>query len=402
MRKLLIPMMLILVMAFAFGGCKKKDVEPGPGGKETPNTMKEPYKIGAVFAVTGPASWLGEPEKNTVEMLVEQINSAGGVNGHKIEVIVEDSQANPDKAKALVQKLIQRDEVIAVIGPSTSGESMAIKDLMNEEEVPLISCAAAEAIVKPIEGAKWIFKVPQTDADAARRIYECMKELGLTKAGLLTAQTGFGGAGREQLKALAPDYEIEIVGDETYAKDASDLKVELQKLKDAGAEAVINWSILPVQAKIAGMMKDIDFGAQLFQSHGYGNPKYATEGGIAADGTIFPAGRLLVAELLEDDNSQKSLLVKYKKDYESKYKEDVSTFGGHAYDALLLLVDALKEVGPDKAKIRDQFETRHGEKAFIGTGGVFQLSDEDHCGLDKQAFELMTVKDGKFVPYKKE
>jgi len=392
MKKAFLTVTFLLMATLFFNGCgKKEDAEE-----------KETIKIGAVFAVTGGASWLGEPEKRTVEMLVEEINAKGGIDGHKIELIIEDDQANPDKTKAAVKKLILRDNVVVIIGPSTSGSSLAIKTIMNDEKVPLVSCAAAEVIVTPIDSAKWVFKVPQTDADCARRIYECMNELGLTKAGLMTSQTGFGGAGREQLKKLAPEYGIEIVGDETYAGDASDVRVELQKLKDTGAEAVINWTIKPIQAGIAGQMKDIGFGAQLFQSHGYGNIKYAKEGGEAAEGTIFPAGRLLIADLLPEDHPQKKVLVKYKNDYEKKFKEDVSTFGGHAYDALMIVVDALDEVGADRAKIRDYLETRHGDKAFVGTGGVFNISPEDHCGLDKNAFELITVKDSKFVPYEKE
>ena len=388
MKRAVIPIMLTAALILLFNGTVK--------------AANEPYKVGAIFSVTGPASWLGDPEKKTVEMLVEAINKAGGINGHPLEVIIEDDEGNPDKAKAAAQKLILKDKVTVIIGPSTSGCSFTAKGEANDNEVPLISCAAAEKIVVPVEENMWIFKVPQTDADCARRIFECMKDLGLKKAGLLTDKEGFGMAGREQLLKFAKEYDIEVAGDETFAKGDSDLSVQLQKLKGAKVDAVIAWTILPVQADIAKQMKGIEFKAQLFQSHGYGNIKYVEQGGEAANGTIFPAGRLLVADLLDDDHPQKNVLVSYKKDYESKYGEAVSTFGGHAYDALMLVVEALKAVGPDSAKIRDNLETRNGKNAFIGTAGIFNITDKDHCGLDKNAFELITVKDGKFVPFKKE
>ncbi len=393
MKKLLFCVTFILLAAFVLNGCgRKKDEEE----------EKEVYKIGAVFAVTGPASWLGEPEKKTALMLVDQINAKGGINGHKIELIIEDTKGSADETVKAVLKLIEKDNVVAVIGPSRSGSSMAIVETINEKKVPNISCAAAEAIVVPVDERKWVFKVPQTDADCARRIYMCMNDLGLTKAGIITGTTGFGKAGAEQLRKLAPEYGIEIVEDVTYPPGATDMTAELSKIKAAGAEAVINWSIVPAQALIAQQLEQVDLDAQLFQSHGYGNIKYAEEGGEAANGTIFPCGALLIADMLADDHPRIKVLMKYKTDYESKYNESVSTFGGHAYDALMIVTKALEAVGPDRAKIRDYLETVNGDNAFSGTAGTFNMTKDDHCGLDETAFELLTVKDGKFVPYKEE
>jgi branched-chain amino acid transport system substrate-binding protein len=390
MKKALLTVTLLLLGAFVLNGCGKEKVEEGE---------KEPYKIGAVFAVTGPASWLGEPEKKTALMLVDQINAKGGIDGHKIDLIVEDTMGSPDETVKAVLKLIEKDNVLAVIGPSRSGSSMAIVDTINEKEVPNVSCAAAEAIVVPVEERKWVFKVPQTDADCARRIYMCMNDLGLKKAGLITGTTGFGKAGEEQLRKLAGEYGIEIVASETYAPGATDMTAELSKIKTAGAEAVINWSIVPAQALVAKQMEQVGLDVQLFQSHGYGNVKYAQEGGEAANGTIFPCGALLIADLLPDDHPRKNILMEYKTDYESKYDESVSTFGGHAYDSLMIVVKALENVGPDRAKIRDYLETINGGNAFVGTAGTFNMTKNDHCGLDVTAFELLTVEDGKFVPY---
>jgi branched-chain amino acid transport system substrate-binding protein len=352
----------------------------------------EPIKIGAVFAVTGKASWLGEPERNTVKMIEEEVNAAGGINGTPIEVIVEDTVGLPPNTINAVKKLITKDEVIAIIGPSRSGTTMAVKPIMEEYEVPLISCAAAADIVNPT--AKWVFKTPQRDSDCVIRIYEHMLSKGMTKAAIITGTTGFGAAGRAQLKKIAGEMGIEIVADETYGPGDQSMEAQLNKIKGTDAQAVINWSIVPAQVIVPKNMHQLGMDIQLYQSHGFGNPKYGESCGEAGEGIIFPAGRLLVVDTLEDDNSQKALLAKYKADYEAKFKDEVSTFGGHAYDALWLIVEALKEVGPDKAKIREYVENKKG---FVGTGGIFNMSAEDHCGLQKDAFELITVKGGKFV-----
>jgi branched-chain amino acid transport system substrate-binding protein len=162
-------------------------------------------------------------------------------------------------------------------------------------------------------------------------------------------------------------------------------------------QAVVNWSIVPAQAIIAKNMRQAGWDVPLFQSHGFGNIKYVEAAGAAAEGIIFPAGRLLVAEELEDSNPQKALLVKYKNDYEDKYKEAASTFGGHCYDAMNILAEAIKIGGNDRDKVRDAIENL---KNFPGTGGVFNFSADDHNGLDINSFVMLTVKDGKFVLYK--
>jgi len=352
----------------------------------------EPIKIGAVFAVTGKASWLGEPERNTVKMIEAEVNAAGGINGRLIEVIVEDTAGVEPNTINAVKKLINKDNVVAIIGPSRSGTTMAVKPIVEESAVPLISCAAAAAIVDPL--AKWVFKTPQKDSDAVIRIYEHAKANGVTKIAIITGTTGFGAAGRTQLLKYAPKMGMEIVADETYGPADTNMEAQLTKIKATDAQAIVNWSIVPAQVIVAKNMSQLGMNIQLYQSHGFGNVKFAEACGEAGNGIIFPAGRLLVVDTLDDANAQKALLTKYKAGYEAKYKDEVSTFGGHAYDALWLVINAIKAVGTDKDKIRDYIENTKG---FVGTGGVFNMSPEDHCGLQKDAFEMITVKDGKFV-----
>jgi len=357
---------------------------------------KDTIKIGAIFAVTGPASFLGAPESKTVKMLVDDINAKGGINGKEIELIVKDSGGNPEKAISFAKQLIEEDKVFAIVGPSTSGETMKIKNICEKGKTILMSCAAAEVIVNPI--AKYVFKTPQKDSHAAMKIFQTMKDMGITQIGVISGNTGFGNAGKAQLAKIAPKYGIKILISETYDKKATDLTGVLTKLKSKNVQGVVNWSIVPAQSIVAKNMKQLNMNIPLFQSHGFGNIKYAKEAGKAGEGIIFPCGRLLVADSLADSNKQKALLLKYKKDYESEYKEDVSTFGGHAYDAFMILVQGLKKGGADKEKVRDAIENM---KNFPGTGGVFNFSPVEHNGLDIESFSMLTVKDGKFVFYKK-
>jgi branched-chain amino acid transport system substrate-binding protein len=353
------------------------------------------YKVGAIFAVTGPAAWLGTPERNTAKMIEQEVNKAGGINGHPLEIIIEDTVGDPTKTVTAAKKLITKDEVLAIVGPSRSGTTMAVIPIVEEAKVPLISCAAAESIVIPVK--PWVFKTPQKDSDAAVKIYETMRERGISKIAIITATSGFGDQGRKQLKKLTPEFEIEIVADETYGPDDTDMTAQLTKIKASEAQAVVNWSIVPGQVIVAKNMRQLGMKIPLFQSHGFGNIKYAQTAGEAGEGIIFPCGRLLAVDTLADDHPQKEVLAKYKKEYEAKYEEDVSTFGGHAWDGLQLVIAALREVGPDREKIRDYIENT---KNFVGTGGIFNFSPEDHSGLTKDAFEMLTVKNEKFVVLK--
>ena len=363
----------------------------GAGQEEA--AAKEPIKVGAILAVTGGASFLGAPESKTLEMLVEETNAAGGIDGHPVELIIKDSQASAEKAISFARQLIEEEQVLAIVGPSTSGESMAIKDICQEAQTILLSCAAAETIVNPV--ASYVFKTPQKDSYAAIRIFQTMQEMGISKIGVVVGNTGFGNGGKAQLEKYAPEYGIEIAIAEVYDRAATDLTGVLTKLKARGVEAVVNWSIVPAQSIVAKNMRQLGMDVPLFQSHGFGNIKYVEAAGEAAEGIIFPCGRLLVADVLAAGHPQKDLLVKYKSDYESRYNEDVSTFGGHAYDAFIILKAAIEIVGSvEMSAVRDAIESLQG---VVGTAGVFNMSPSDHNGLGLDSFEMLTVKDGKFV-----
>lgn len=355
----------------------------------------ETIKVGAILAETGSAAFLGKPEVKTLQMLVEQVNNNGGLNGNKIELIIKDSAGKKENAVSFAKQLIEEEHVFAILGPTRSGSTMAIKNIAEKSKTLLISCASTKAIVDPV--AQWVFKTPQNDSLAVRKIYQEMNKQGLKKIAVVVGGTGFGKMGKMFLNDLAPEYGIEVLMNETYSPKATDLSPLVTKLmSNKEIEAVVNWSIVPAQTILAKNMKQQKWNVPLFQSHGFGNIKYVQAGGAGTEGIIFPAGRLLIADSLPDSHPQKEVLVTYKNDYEKKYNEPVSTFGGHAFDAFKILCRGIEQSGSlDREKVRQVIENM----TFVGTGGIFQFSPTDHSGLKIDAFEMMTVKDGKFVQY---
>ena len=358
--------------------------------------FKGTYKVGAVFSVTGRTSFLGDPEKKTAEMIAEEINNAGGINGNKLELIVYDTEGDATKANLAVKKLFTRDKVCAVIGPSLSGTSMAVKDLAEKYKKPIVSCAASYKIVwddKKGQARKWVFKTPQTDTMAAEAIYTHLKKNNISKIAIMSATSGFGASGRGELIKLAPEYGMEIVADEKYGPKDTDMTAQLTKIKGVAPQAIVNWSVGPTQVVVVRNWKDLGMTSiPFYQSHGFGSRKNIELAAGAAEGVYCPLGSVNIAELLPADHPQKAVTMKYMTDYKAKYNESLSSFGGHAWDALSMVVEALAKVGDDSAKIRDYLE--NNIKGFVGQHGIFNYSANDHNGLTKEAFNLVIVKGG--------
>lgn len=353
---------------------------------------KEPYKVGAVFSVTGRTSFLGEPEKKTAVMIAEAINKVGGINGHPLELVIYDDESDETKAVLAVKRLLKKDKVPVIIGPSLSGNTLAVVKVMNDAKVPLVSCAASNKIVTPVVDRHWIFKVPQSDTHAVEKIYDHLLKNGIKKIAIMSVSTGFGASGREELLRLAPQVGIEILADERYGPKDTDITAQLTRIRGTDAQAIVNWSVGPTQVLVVKNWHDLGMTSMpLYQSHGFGSRKNITLAAGAAEGVFCPLGRVNIPDLIPADNPQKKIIEIYNAAYQEKYKEPLSSFGGHGWDALNLVIDALKAVGPDSAKIRDYIETRTN---FIGQHGVFNFSPTDHNGLTKEAFEMVVVKDG--------
>jgi len=259
-------------------------------------------------------------------------------------------------------------------------------------KIPLISCAASYKIVEPVESRRWVFKVAGSDKHVVGKMYDYMKAKGISKIGIMTVSTGFGASGREELLRLAGEYGITVVADERYGPKDTDLTAQLTKIRESGAQAVVNWSVGPTAVLAVKGWRDLKMeGMPLFQSHGFGSKKYLELCGDAAEGVLLPLARVNVGPLLPDDHPQKKVIMEYMRAYEAKYQEPISSFGGHAWDSMHLALAALKAVGPDPAKIRDFLENT---KNFVGQHGIFNFSPQDHNGLSKDDLEMVVVKNG--------
>jgi len=351
----------------------------------------EPIRIGAIFSVTGPASFLGEPERNTAKMLEEDFNKAGGLLGRKVEVTVYDDESDATKAVTAVDRLIKRDRVVAVIGPSTSGSTLAIVPKVEEAKLPLISCAAAKKIVEPVK--RWVFKTPQSDALAVRKIYQHAKKAGLGKIAVLTASDAFGAAGREELKDVAAQVGMTIVADEVFGPKDTDMTAQLTRIKGTAAQAIVVWGTNPGPAVIARNRVQLKIGLPLYMSHGVASPKFIELAGPEnAEGILLPAGRLIAEGQVPAGHPQKAILANYIKEYESRFKQPTSTFGGYAWDAIMLVAQAAKRAqSAEPAAIRDALEATRG---FWGTTGEYNFSAEDHNGLTEEAFVMVRITKG--------
>ena len=277
----------------------------------------EPYKIGAVFSVTGPTSFLGEPEKKTAEMIAEEVNKQGGINGHPLELIVVDDESDATKCNIAVKKLLKQSEVPVIIGPSGSGQSLAVVGVAEEAQVPLISCAASYKIVTPIESRKWVFKVAGSDSHVVGKLYDHMKSKGIKKIAVMSASDGFGGSGREELLRLAGENGLEVVADERYNPQDTDLSAQLTKIRSAQPQAIVNWSTGPTQILAVKNWRDLGMSSiPLYQSHGFGSRKNLQLAGEAAEGVLLALARVNVGPLLSDQDPQKKVIMAYTKAYE--------------------------------------------------------------------------------------
>jgi len=351
-----------------------------------------PLKIGALFAVTGPAAFLGEPERNSAKMVVDEINKVGGVKGRKLELVSYDTAGDATKAVQLATKLIKDDNVVAIIGPSTTGETMAVIPVAEKYKVPLISCSAGIKITDPVK--KWVFKTAQNDTLAVGRIYEQLQKQKLSKVAILTVSDGFGSSGREQLKAQAAKFGITIVSDDTYGPKDTDMTSQLTKFRGIKPDAIICWGTNPGPAVVAKNARQLGIKIPLYMSHGVSSKKFIELAGEAAEGIRLPSGRVVVADMLPASDPQKKSLLAFVKDYQKHYKTEGDHFGGHAWDAVMLIKGAIERGASSSDTIRDQLEKT---RQFHGIGGTFTYSAQDHAGLGKDAFVLVEVKNRDWV-----
>ncbi|MDK9722139.1 MAG: ABC transporter substrate-binding protein [Rhodospirillales bacterium] len=359
-----------------------------------PALAADPIKIGSFLSATGPASFLGDPEKKVLEKYVAEYNKAGGVAGRKIELVLYDDAGAADKASSFVKRLIENDKVDLIIGGSTTGTTMAAVPLVEAAGMPFVSLAGAVVIVEPVK--KWVFKTPHTDRMAAEKIFADMKKKGITKYAMISENAGFGKSGHDETLKVQANYGMTLVADETYAPKDPDVTAQLTKIKNtAGVQAVINWGFGQSPAVVTKNYKQLGVAAPLYQSHGVASKDYIKLAGDASEGVRLPAAGLVVANQLPATDMQKAVCAKFQKEYQADFKAEASTFAGHAFDGLQMALAAISRAGStDKAKVRDEIEKTSG---YIGTGGTVHMSATDHMGLNLSAFHMVEIKKGDFA-----
>ena len=378
-------------LVLALASCAE---DTSSGGDATGGSTEGPIKIGVVLDITGAGASLGVPERQTIGMLAKQVNEDGGIDGRKVQVIIEDNQSTEDGAARAASKLLQTDKVDILLGASRTGPSLAMRPIAEQAKIPMISLAANEKIVS---GSQWVFKTAQNDKVVIEKMVDDMTEKGYKKIAIARDASGFGEGVAEAFTALGADAGIEVVAVEKFAPDASDFTAQMVNIRDAGADAVVIWGIPPAASLAQAAYRQLGLQAPVYQSHGIGNQVFLDTAGASADGLLAPLGRMLVADQLPKDDPQREVVSKFINDFKAAYGQSPSTFAGHAYDGFTIAVNALKEVGTDPNELRDAIE---GVSDWPGISGVFTMTPQDHSGLTKDALVMTTVKNGqwKLVP----
>lgn len=353
----------------------------------------EPIKIGSILSLTGPASFLGEPELKTLQLYVDRINAAGGVVGRQLALIHYDDGGDAAKANGFVKRLIESDAVDVIIGGTTTGTTMAVVPLIEKAGIPFISLAGGIVVVEPVK--KWVFKTPGSDRFSIARILDDMKRRGITELALLTETSGLGQSSKVEAQKLVGQYGITIVADEAYGPKDIDITAQLTRIRGtAGVQAVAVFGFGQGPAVVTKNYAQLGLTLPLYHTHGVASQEFIQLTGPAGEKVRLSSPALIVVDDLPASDPQKAVLSGYREAYKAKYGEDPATFGGYAFDALTVVVAAIvKAGGTDKMKVRDALEATHG---LVGTAGVYNMSSTDHMGLDLDSFRLVEIENGKF------
>jgi len=358
----------------------------------------EPIKIGAFFALSGPAAAIGTPTKLVAEMGVEKINQEGGINGRPLELVFGDTESDPAKAATIAKKFIHSDKVAAIIGPTSTGEAMNVKKIVEEAGIPIFMTVGGDPpIMKETGPYTYIFKSPQRSSVAVQKLFGYLKEKGLTKVALITATDPFGKDGAVWLKKLAPNSGLTLVAEESFGPKDTDMTAQLTKIKNANPQAIVCWTIGPAGAIVSKNKAQLGIKVPLFQCHGLPDPKYIELAGKASAGDRMPSTKLMAVDQLKDDDPQKPVIKNFIKLYQDKgfgKQFPINTHSGYAWDAILIVANAMKKAGPDPKKLREAIEQTKG---YVGVSGIYNLTPEDHNGLGVDSMVIVEVKDGKFV-----
>ncbi len=354
---------------------------------------KPPLKIGAYLSVTGAASLLGSGEMKTLELYVDQLNKAGGVDGRKVELFAYDDESDAARANTLVKKLLSNDGVHAIIGGTTTGATMATVPLVEKAEVPMLSLAGGTVIVEPVK--KFVFKMNYTDVTAVSRLLDHMVSQGIKSFGIIAGTDAFGRAALGAAQKLAPEKGMKILREESFNPKDTDMTAQLTKLQgEPGIQAILNLGFGEPAVMVARGYTQLGMKLPQYGTHALATDQFLKLAGPAAEGMIMANGAVLVADQLPAGDSQRPVVQAYVKAYKDKFGEVPSFFGGNALDALMLIKGAVEKTGSvDPKKLRDAIEAN---TPYVGVTGEFRMSPTDHVGLTTKSIKIVRVKGGKW------
>ncbi len=353
--------------------------------------------VGVVVSATGPAASLGIPEKNTFALMPTSIA------GQKINYIILDDASDTTKAVTNTKKLISEDKVDVILGSTITPNSLAMIDVVAEAETPMISMAASARIIHPMDAKRrWVFKTPQNDAQMAIAITDHMNKAGIKTAAFIGFSDAYGEGWWGEFSKVAEARGIKVVASERYNRADTSVTGQVLKIVSSNPDAVLIAGSGTPAALPQVALKERGYKGTIYQTHGVANNDFLRVGGKNVEGTWLPAGPVLVDSQLPDSNPLKKSALVYVKKYEAAYGAgSVSTFGAHAWDAGLLLSnalpEALKKAKPGtkefRAALRDAIEAT---KELAGAHGVFNMSANDHLGFDHRSSVMVQIVDGKW------
>lgn len=390
-RKIMVLLFAIMV-AFSFGYAVNKA------------TAEEPIKIGAFFDLSGPAAFIGTPTKLVAEMVVEKINKEGGINGRPLALVIGDTEGDPTRALMVAKRLVEQENVVALIGPTRTDTGMAVKKYLEEKQVPTVMTVGGDPVIwegeiggKNFGTARWIFKSPQRSSVAVQKVYQYLKAKKVKKIALITASDGFGRDGKGWLSKLAPDYGLEVVADESFGVRDADMTTQLTKIKNTDAQVIICWTIGPAGSIVAKNVKQLAITLPLIQCHGLPDPKYIELAGSASEGNVMPSTKLMAYSELPDSDPQKAVITEFVRLYNDVYNFDkqfpINTHSGYAWDAIYIVANAMKKVGTSNALLRDAIEQT---KNYVGVSGIYNISPKDHNGLGTDSMVMVMIWKGQW------
>jgi branched-chain amino acid transport system substrate-binding protein len=370
------------------------------GTATQPSWAGEPIKLGAFFALSGPAAHIGTPTKLVAQMVVDKINKEGGINGRPIELVLGDTESDPAKAAVIAKKFIFSDKVAAIIGPTSTAEGMSVKKIVEEAGVPTFMTVGGDPVIMGgnFGPYTYVFKSPQRSSTAVRKLYGYLKAKGLTKVALFTATDSFGKDGLGWLDRLAPEFGISFTAKESFGPSDTDMTAQLTKIKNSAPQAIVTWTIGPAGSIVAKNKLQLGITIPLFQCHGLPDPKYIELAGRASEGDRMPATKLMVADALPASDPQTKAITEFIRLYRDVYKHDkefpINTHSGYAWDAITIVANAMRKAGTESKALRAAIEETKG---YVGISGVYNLTAEDHNGLGVDSLVMVQVKDGRFV-----